>query len=211
MVVAFLQVGNDFVAALGGVAIESINGAAILEGPQPGRQASHLVFAAALATLAAPPRRAATCRGPDQRRPAFRAVARRMLQIASSFALQCISSSGIPMAPDNPSAITANTAAYLCSATLNFLIQGVSRISRNNCQASPETEMSSITQVIQVLSGAGGARTRDLRIMRMINAPEPLEEETSIATKRATGEPQWGCREKASINRHIHGTWEART
>jgi hypothetical protein len=35
--------------------------------------------------------------------------------------------------------VRANT-AYLCSATLNSLINGVSRISRNNCQASAGDE-----------------------------------------------------------------------
>jgi hypothetical protein len=46
---------------------------------------------------------------------------------------------------DNPSLITANTARYLCSATLNSLITGVSRISRSNRQASAET-LSDITR-----------------------------------------------------------------
>ncbi|MDT5066700.1 MAG: hypothetical protein QOK02_2855 [Mycobacterium sp.] len=41
--------------------------------------------------------------------------------------------------------VRANT-AYLCSATLNSLINGVSRISRNNCQASAGDEKPRITR-----------------------------------------------------------------
>jgi hypothetical protein len=74
---------------------------------------------------------------------------------------------------DNPSLITANTAGYLCSTTLNSLIQGVSRINRNQCHASAET-LTPISRRRTVThqprsysetSGAGGARTRDQRIM----------------------------------------------
>ena len=50
---------------------------------------------------------------------------------------------------DNPSAITANTAAYLCSATLNSLIQGVSRyISRNPVRHHPKTQCQTSPDVI---------------------------------------------------------------
>jgi len=45
----------------------------------------------------------------------------------------------------SPSLITANTARYRCSATLNSLMQGVSRINRSRCNPSAET-LSAITR-----------------------------------------------------------------
>ncbi len=63
--------------------------------------------------------------------------------------------------------------AWVCSATLNSLIEGASRISRSRCQASTEPP-SSITRSSGVkhqpkqhtiCGGAGGARTHDPGIM----------------------------------------------